>query len=59
MRADHKPEVHIEADVLKMFTGVSNVSFATSPGHTGGPGAVAIANNYAKGMFSIEHIHAN
>ena len=57
VRTDHQPEVHIKADVLKMFTGVTNTSFATSPGHAGGPGAVAIANNYASGMFSIERIN--
>ena len=59
VRNDHKPEVHIKADVMKMFSGVTPVRFADTYTVMGGPNVVPIANNYTSGMFEIEHIHAN
>lgn len=59
VRTDHAPEVHLNADVLKMFTGPTTVRFATLSNTMGGANSVLVANNYAAGMFSVEHIHAN
>jgi hypothetical protein len=59
VRNDHAPEIHLNADVLKMFTGGTTVRFATLSNTMGGATSVPVANNIAAGMFSIEHIHAN
>ena len=59
VRTDHAPEVHLSVDVMKMFTGPTTVRFATLSNTTGGPNSVLVANNYAAGMFAVEHIHAN
>lgn len=60
VRSDHSPEIHFNVNVLKMFTGVNTIRFANlSSIGAAGANAVLIANNYAAGMFSVEHIHAN
>ncbi|WP_460504102.1 MbnP family protein [Hymenobacter agri] len=59
VRTDHAPEVHLNADIMKMFTGPNTVRFATLSNTMGGANSVLVANNYAAGMFSVEHIHAN
>ena len=71
VRPDHRPEVHMQADVLAMLSGPAPIRFgATGPAGTtqvtsvgmAGPEAVKVASNYARatnGMFSIEHVHAN
>jgi hypothetical protein len=59
VRSDHSPEVHLNADVLKMFVGPNPIRFATLSNTMGGANSVLVANNYAAGMFSVEHIHAN
>lgn len=60
VRADHAPEIHFSADVLKIFDGPSKFALSTFP-TTMMPSAnsVKVAQNYAAGMFSVEHIHAN
>lgn len=50
------PNVHIEADVLKMFSGGAQISFAASPTVMGGPVASSIADNY-RSMFRVDHVH--
>jgi hypothetical protein len=59
VRAGRTPEVHLKADVLKMFTGPNTIRFATNSNVMGGPDAVKIANNQAAGMFTLDHIHGN
>lgn len=59
IRPDHAPEVHLNVDVLKMFSGPTTIRFATLSNTMGGANSVLVANNYAAGMFSVEHIHAN
>lgn len=59
VRTDHTPEVHYDVNVLKMFSGPTTVRFASLPTTMGGPNSVLVANNYAQGMFSVKHIHAN
>jgi hypothetical protein len=60
VRADHAPEIHFAADVLKIFNGPTGFTLSTFP-TTMMPSAssVKVAQNYAAGMFSVEHIHAN
>ncbi|RYU79602.1 MbnP family protein [Hymenobacter persicinus] len=57
VRQDYAPEVHLKADLLRMFTGPNPVSFATfaSP-HMPGANAVKVADNYAAGMFEVEYV---
>lgn len=50
------PNVHIEADVLKLFSGTQQVSFAAEPTVMGGVTASAIADNY-RNMFRVDHVH--
>lgn len=59
VRAGHAPEIHLNVDVMKMFVGTTNVRFSTLSNTMGGANSVLVANNYAAGMFSVEHIHAN
>jgi len=60
VRTDHSPEIHFQADVLKMFAGPNQVRFATLSNSMGGASSVQIADNYSKGgMFTVAHIHAN
>ncbi|PJJ59327.1 MbnP family protein [Hymenobacter chitinivorans] len=60
IRTDHAPEMHLKVDVLKILTGPTEVRFATfSAPHMPGAAAVQLADNYAAGMFRIDHIHAN
>jgi hypothetical protein len=60
VRADHSPEIHFNVNVMKMFTGSTTIRFADLNDTMHTPGSsVLVANNYAAGMFSVEHIHAN
>ena len=60
VRADHAPEIHFSADVLKMFDGVTHIPLSTFPtAMQPSAASVQVAQNYAAGMFSVEHIHAN
>lgn len=59
VREGRTPEVHMKADVLKMFSGPNTISFATTSNIMGGPTAVKIADNQAAGMFTLDHIHGN
>lgn len=60
VRADHAPEVHLAADVLKVFDGATHLQLSTFPtAMMPSATSVQVAQNYAAGMFSVEHIHAN
>lgn len=66
VRGDHNPEIHLNMNVMAMFlgkpgvAGTSDIRFGTLPDvQSAGANAVRVANNYAAGMFSVEHIHAN
>ncbi|MBD2715406.1 hypothetical protein KBK19_10195 [Microvirga sp. STR05] len=59
IREGRTPQVHLKADILKMFTGVSTIRFATVNNVMGGPNAVLVAKNQAAGMFTVDHIHGN
>jgi hypothetical protein len=59
VRDGRTPEVHIKADVLKMFTGPNTIRFATLSNTMGGPSSVLVADNQAAGMFTLDHVHGN
>ncbi len=56
---DHQPEIHLGVDVQKLFSGPAPIRFADVYDSEGGPSAVRVADNYAAGMFTLEHIHPN
>ena len=60
VRADHAPEIHFSADVLRLFDGPTKFTLRNFP-TTMMPSAssVKVAQNYGAGMFTVEHIHAN
>ena len=57
IRTDAKPNMHFIVNAAALFTGVSDVSFATLNFTMGGANSVVVANNYAKGLFRLDHIH--
>jgi len=60
VRAGHSPELHLQANLLRMFDGVTHVPLSTFPGtHMPSPASVAVAQNYAAGMFSVQQVVAN
>lgn len=60
VRADHAPQIHFAADVLRLFDGVTHLPLSTFPtAMQPSAASVQVARNYAAGMFSVEHIHAN
>jgi hypothetical protein len=59
VRAEAAPNVHIKANVLKMFDGPSPIRFGQTSFVAGGADAMKLADNYAAGMFVIDHIHGN
>lgn len=56
VREDHGTEVHIHADVLKVFTGHMDISIASNHTVHFSPFSTNIAENY-KHMFSVDHVH--
>ncbi|SHJ03011.1 hypothetical protein SAMN02745146_2051 [Hymenobacter daecheongensis DSM 21074] len=60
VRPDHAPEIHMKADLMKLFVGPTTVKFGSfAIPHMPGANAMKIADNYAAGMFEIDHVHAN
>ena len=59
VRADHAPEIHLYADINKLFGGPNLIKFTDTYNVMGGAPAVKIADNLAAGVFSVGHIHAN
>ncbi|WP_443939111.1 MbnP family protein [Pedobacter sp. MW01-1-1] len=57
IREDKKPQMHIMVNAAAMFTGKTDISFATLNFTMGGANSVIVADNYAKGMFRLDHIH--
>lgn len=57
IRSDARPNMHFIVNAAALFMGTTDVSFATLNVTMGGPNSVIVANNYAKGMFRLDHIH--
>jgi hypothetical protein len=57
IRTDGKPNMHFIVNVAALFTGKTDVSFATLNMTMGGANSVIVANNYANGLFRLDHIH--
>lgn len=60
VRETAQPEVHIVADIAKVFDGETSVNFADgySQVHTNATTTPVIANNL-KGIFEVHHVHNN
>lgn len=56
VRENTKPEMHLIVDPSFMFKGANIINFGLMP-ITVGEDALIIANNYAMGMFVVDHIH--
>lgn len=60
VNGSHTPTIFMNADVLKMFDGVSHVTLRTySNGMMPGPEAWQIARNYGAGMFTVTKTQAD
>ena len=57
IRVDKNPKLHFKVNAATLFTGTQNINFATLNTTKDGPDAVTIANNYAIGLFKLDHIH--
>ncbi|KLT66879.1 MbnP family protein [Pedobacter sp. BMA] len=57
VRTDAKPNMHFIVNAASLFTGVTDISFATLNFTMGGANSVVVADNYAKGLFRLDHIH--
>ncbi|MCZ4243713.1 MbnP family protein [Pedobacter punctiformis] len=57
IRMDKKPEMHFIVNAAALFTGKTDISFATLNFTMGGANSVLVANNYANGLFRLDHIH--
>ena len=60
VRATASPEVHIKADIAKIFDGTTSIKFSEgySQVHTDEVTTPVIANNMM-GMFEVHHVHNN
>lgn len=56
VRAEIKPEVHLVADIMKVFSGAKTISLAVNASYMFSANSVDIANNYVN-MFSFDHVH--
>ena len=60
VRTDQAPKIHLAANVLKLFDGVSHLQLSTFPGTMmPSTSSVQVARNYAAGMFTVAHVYAN
>jgi hypothetical protein len=70
VRADRSPQLRLQADVARLFTGPNSattppapflnpVSFATVYNRMSGPSVAKLADNIAAGMFSVTEVQAN
>ncbi len=57
VRADSEPDVHFIVDLAALFKGKMNISFASISGFHGGANGIIVADNYANGLFKVDHIH--
>lgn len=57
IRTDKKPDMHFIVNAGTLFTGKTDISFSTLNFTMGGANSVIVANNYANGLFRLDHIH--
>lgn len=57
IRTDAKPKMHIIVNAASLFTGTTDISFATLNSTMGGATSVIVADNYKNGLFRLDHIH--
>lgn len=59
IKPEATPNMHLKANVLKLFDGPQPVRFAQLSTAAGGAQSGQLADNLAAGMFRIDHIHGN
>ncbi|RYZ98545.1 MAG: hypothetical protein EOP47_19105 [Sphingobacteriaceae bacterium] len=57
VRSNSQPQIHLAADVATLFTGTTNINFATLSFTMGGINSVIVADNYADSFITVEHLH--
>ncbi|MEE1944010.1 MbnP family protein [Pedobacter sp. KR3-3] len=57
IRVDKKPQLHFKVNVASLFTGNQNIKFGSLNFTMGGANSVIVADNYADGLFQLDHIH--
>lgn len=57
IRTDKKPQLHFKVNVASLFTGKQNIKFGNLNFTMGGANSVIVADNYADGLFQLDHIH--
>ncbi|RBQ07682.1 MbnP family protein [Pedobacter miscanthi] len=57
VRTDGKPNMHFIVNAAALFTGKTDISFASLNFTMGGANSVIVANNYTNGLFRLDHIH--
>jgi hypothetical protein len=57
IRSNASPELHLIVDVASLFKGTTTISFASISGFHGGANGLLVADNYAAGLFKVDHIH--
>jgi len=57
IRTDKKPDMHFIVNAGALFTGKTDISFAKLNFTMGGENSVIVADNYANGLFRLDHIH--
>ncbi len=57
IRSNKNPDLHFKVNAASLFTGNQNINFANLNFTMGGANSVIVANNYANGLFKLDHIH--
>lgn len=57
IRQDKNPDIHFMVNAASLFKGVKDVDFSILNYTMGGAAAIGVADNYAKSMFRLDHIH--
>lgn len=57
VRSDADPDVHFIVDIASLFKGTTTIKFADISGFHGGANGMLVADNYAAGLFKVDHIH--
>lgn len=57
VRNNTEPDVHFFVDVSSLFKGTTTIDFSTISAFHGGANGLLVADNYAAGLFKVDHIH--
>ncbi|MEO6150658.1 MAG: MbnP family protein, partial [Mucilaginibacter sp.] len=57
VRSNSKPQIHLAANAAALFTGTTDIDFATLSVTISGANSVIVANNYVNSFLTVEHLH--